>query len=50
MPAKSFRTAPEVLRRIQKDIKWSSLTSERLTQNRGRYKVASQPGDGQAAS
>jgi hypothetical protein len=28
MPAKSFRTAPEILSRIQKDIKWSSLTAQ----------------------
>ena len=28
MPAKSFCTAPEILRRIQKDIKWSSLTAQ----------------------
>ena len=28
MAAKSFRTAPEILRRIQKDIKWSSLTAQ----------------------
>jgi len=28
MAAKSLRTAPEILRRIQKDLKWSSLTAQ----------------------